>query len=196
MEHLEWVQEDMDLDGAEDPIMVDMVVDMVVDMEEGLEVEDEIVAGAKDGNPEVVKGQAMSDVSNPVHNAFLRVVKSSGRNDWVLGLPYHLLERHGGLEIAQLRNHKDQRKIRKANGDQYILVMEEFPAQLKCAKKLDDAHRIDLLIRGLVVESRLGDGLSMPRAVFVACKVGGLYASNSVMFAERALTGQETRPES
>ncbi|GAB1198760.1 hypothetical protein APSETT444_008090 [Aspergillus pseudonomiae] len=145
---------------------------------------------------EVVKGQAMSDVSNPVHNAFLRVVKSSGRNDWVLGLPYHLLERHGGLEIAQLRNHKDQRKIRKANGDQYILVMEEFPAQLKCAKKLDDAHRIDLLIRGLVVESRLGDGLSMPRAVFVACKVGGLYASNSVMFAERALTGQETRPES
>ena len=51
MEHLEWVREDMDLDGAEDPIMVDMVVDMVVDMEEGLEVEDEIVAGAKDGNP-------------------------------------------------------------------------------------------------------------------------------------------------
>ncbi|KAB8262586.1 hypothetical protein BDV32DRAFT_147508 [Aspergillus pseudonomiae] len=135
----------------------------------------------------------MSDVSNPVRNAFLRVVKSSGRNDWVLGLPCHLLERHGGFEIAQLRNYKDQREIRKANGDQYILVMEEFPAQLKCAKQLDDAHRIDLMIRGLVEESRLGDGL--PRAVFVACKVGGLYASNPVMFAESALTGQETRPE-
>lgn len=138
----------------------------------------------------------MSDVSTPVHNAFLRVVKSSGRNDWGLGLPYHLLERHGGFEITQLRNYKDQREMRKANRDQYILVMEEFPAQLKCAKKkLDDAHRIDLMIRGLVEESRLGDGSSMPRAVFVACKVGGLYTSNSIMFAESALTGQETRPE-
>ncbi|GFF41294.1 hypothetical protein IFM61606_05090 [Aspergillus udagawae] len=119
---------------------------------------------------EVVKGNAMSDVATPAHDAFLRFAQSNGRNDWVLDLPYHLMSRHGGFEDAHLCNYTDRVELRKANGDQYILVMEEFSARLKCAGKMDDALNIDLMIRGLAEESRLGVGLSMPKAVCVARK--------------------------
>lgn len=46
MEHLEWDREDMDLHGVEGTI----TVDAAVDMGEGLEVEDDMGAAAKDGN--------------------------------------------------------------------------------------------------------------------------------------------------
>jgi SAM-dependent methyltransferase len=119
---------------------------------------------------EVVKGNAMSDVATPAHDAFLKFAQSNGRNDWVLDLPYHLMSRHGGFEDAHLCNYTDRVELRKANGDQYILVMEEFSARLKCAGKMDDALNIDLMIRGLAEESRLGVGLSMPKTVCVARK--------------------------
>ncbi|GIJ84793.1 hypothetical protein Asppvi_003644 [Aspergillus pseudoviridinutans] len=119
---------------------------------------------------EIVKGNIMGDVATPAHDAFLRFAQSNGRNDWVLDLPHHLMSRHGGFEDAQLLNYTDRPELRKANGDQYILVMEEFSARLKCVGKAEDARNIDLMIRGLAEESRLGVGLSMPRAVCVARK--------------------------
>ncbi|KAE8321016.1 hypothetical protein BDV39DRAFT_197985 [Aspergillus sergii] len=131
---------------------------------------------------EVVKSQAMGDVPTPAHDAFLRFAQSSGRNDWVLDLPYHLMERHGGFESAQLRNYTDRLEMRKANGDQYILVMEEFSARLKRAKKLEEAANIDVMIRGLAEESRLGVGLSMPRARDKAWKYGEFPCVGQWMF--------------
>lgn len=118
----------------------------------------------------VVKANALRDVATPAHDAFLRFARSNGRNDWVLDLPRHLMSRHGGFEDAHIRNYTDRVELRKANGDQYILVMEEFSARLKRAGKMEDAHNIDLMIRGLAEESRRGVGLSMPKAVCVARK--------------------------
>ncbi|KAH3005934.1 hypothetical protein KXW60_004372 [Aspergillus fumigatus] len=120
----------------------------------------------------VVKANALRDVATPAHDAFLRFARSNGRNDWVLDLPHHLMSRHGGFEDAHICNYTDRVELRKANGDQYILVMEEFSARLKRAGKMEDAHNIDLMIRGLAEESRRGVGLSMPKAVCVARKKG------------------------
>ncbi|KAL2819613.1 S-adenosyl-L-methionine-dependent methyltransferase [Aspergillus cavernicola] len=110
----------------------------------------------------VVKSTAMTSQLTPAHDAFLAFAQSNGRNDWVLDLPEYLVKHHGGYEDAALFHYQDRPELYKANGDQYILVMEEFSARLKAGGKLDDARQIDLMIRGLAEESRMGVGLSMP----------------------------------
>lgn len=117
----------------------------------------------------VVKSQKAHRLT-PAHDAFLTFARSNGRNDWVLDLPKHLMEGHSGFEDAQLFHYKDRPELYKANGDQYILVAEEFSARLKAAGNFDDARNIDEMVRGLAEESKQGVGLSMPRVVCVARK--------------------------
>ncbi|KAF7592023.1 hypothetical protein BBP40_000804 [Aspergillus hancockii] len=116
----------------------------------------------------VVRSKTM--FSSPVHDSFLEFVQSKGRNDWIMDLPHHLMERHGGFEDAQLFNYTDRPDLYKANGDQYILFLEELSARLKTGGKLEDGRNLDRMILGLAEESKLGVGLSMHRAVCVARK--------------------------
>ncbi|KAB8076139.1 hypothetical protein BDV29DRAFT_170835 [Aspergillus leporis] len=118
----------------------------------------------------VVRSKALSSASTPAHNSFLEFVKSNGRNDWIMDLPNHIMGRHGGFEDAQLFHYTDRPEMYKANGDQYILFLEELSARLKRTGKTDDTRNIDRMIRGLADESKLGVGLSMHRVVCVARK--------------------------
>lgn len=106
----------------------------------------------------------------PACDAFVQFAQSNGRNDWVLDLPRSLTEGHGGFVNAELFHFVDRPELCKANGDQYILVLEEFAARLKSAGKVEEASRIYDMIVGLAEESRRGFHLSMPRVVCVAQK--------------------------
>ncbi|KAI2828072.1 hypothetical protein CBS147343_1949 [Aspergillus niger] len=108
--------------------------------------------------------------ATPACDAFVQFAQSNGRNDWVLDLPQSLMEGHGGFVNAELFHFRDRPELCKANGDQYILVLEEFAARLKSAGKVEEASRIYDMIMGLAEESRRGFHLSMPRVVCVAQK--------------------------
>lgn len=116
----------------------------------------------------VVKSKALTP--SPAHDSFLEFVQSNGRNDWIMDLPNHLTQGHGGFEDAQLFNYTDRPELYKANGDQYILFLEELSARLKIGGKVEDGRNLDRMIRGLAEESKQGVGLSMHRAVCVARK--------------------------
>ncbi|OJI89961.1 hypothetical protein ASPTUDRAFT_185839 [Aspergillus tubingensis CBS 134.48] len=115
-----------------------------------------------------------SNQASPACDAFVQFAQSNGRNDWVLDLPQSLMEGHGGFVNADLFHFIDRPELCKANGDQYILVLEEFAARLKSAGKVEEASRIYDMIIGLAEESRRGFHLSMPRVVCVAQKRSSL----------------------
>ncbi|PYH71899.1 class I SAM-dependent methyltransferase [Aspergillus vadensis CBS 113365] len=109
-----------------------------------------------------------SNQASPACDAFVQFAQSNGRNDWVLDLPQSLMEGHGGFVNADLFHFIDRPELCKANGDQYILVLEEFAARLKSAGKVNETSRIYDMIIGLAEESRRGFHLSMPRVLFMA----------------------------
>ncbi|KAB8068890.1 hypothetical protein BDV29DRAFT_199087 [Aspergillus leporis] len=118
----------------------------------------------------IVRSKALCSGPSPAHESFLEFMQSNGRNDWVLDLPSHLMERHGGFEDAHLFHYTDRPELYKANGEQYILFLEEISTRFKTAGKMEDARNLDQMVRGLAEESKLGVCLSMYRTVCVARK--------------------------
>ncbi|OJZ83591.1 hypothetical protein ASPFODRAFT_83056 [Aspergillus luchuensis CBS 106.47] len=126
----------------------------------------------------------LSNQASPACDAFVQFAQSNGRNDWVLDLPQSLMDGHGGFVNADLFHFIDRPELCKANGDQYILVLEEFAARLKSAGKVEEASRIYDMIFGLAEESRRGFHLSMPRVLALTSSQRGAISSPSSISLE------------
>lgn len=96
------------------------------------------------------------------------VIYSQSKNNWTVRLPEFSAEE--GLLDAMLHRYEDALESARANGEQHLLLMEEFAS---CFAKMDhteEATKIFKFIQDVSHEISNGAALFMPRVVCVGRK--------------------------
>lgn len=109
-------------------------------------------------------------LQTPALDEFREMVYSRGRHDWPLQLDVILNEE--GFEDARLHHFEDCLELVRANGENLLLVWDEFASRLAKAGNKDEASKIYQIIQAVYEEFIKGAVISVPKLVCVARKAG------------------------
>ena len=79
-------------------------------------------------------------LQTPALHEFRKMVYSQGRNDWPLQLDVILNEEK--FQKSRLYQFEDNLELAKANGELYLLTLDEFASRLAAAGKTNEASRM------------------------------------------------------
>ena len=109
-----------------------------------------------------------SSLSTPALDRFHEMIYSNGRSDWALHLSSIFAEE--GLVENKLYHFQDPPELAKANGDQWLLAVEEFASTLAKTHQGDGANKILQIIQDASKEVLEGAAIVIPRVVCVGRK--------------------------
>lgn len=107
-----------------------------------------------------------ASVSAPALDEICTLSYSSGRHDWLLGLPQTLEAE--GFQHAQLHQYSEGPAMTRAFNDLHMFTMDKFAASLMRLGKTEAAEKLYGLIKQGYQESVGGAALCIPRIVVVA----------------------------